>query len=245
MTEQDALQVFQRFKELHPNNGEAFRFTSANVLRWRYHIDQREALSRTYTGKNWARLLPHDFQELINARRVNHWREFPAGTKARYTAIAESFPGIQVYACGSRVRGDYIEANDPEQIRQWRKAAGKSDKQRSDFDFWAPTAAVPLFEVPKGGDRIKHGIAETEKIAIPMAAVWDFSKLPETEHARVVALYKAGNWNELIKIHDAHDLSPYTYCCDISGVKKWYGHAIQTGIIKDGKSTNTTTGGTL
>lgn len=61
---------------------------------------------------------------------------------------------------------------------------------------------------------------------------WDFSKLPEHEHARVAQLIELNKWSELITIHDQYSLSENYYCCEQSGVKRYYTQALQTGKIK-------------
>lgn len=74
-----------------------------------------------------------------------------------------------------------------------------------------------------------------------MAFDWDFSKLPESEHQRVVQLIQNNEWRELIDIHNHYQLSSVNYCCDESGIKAWYFHGLQTGKIKN--ETGTTAGG--
>ena len=63
---------------------------------------------------------------------------------------------------------------------------------------------------------------------------WDFEKLPKSEHARVIKLYNLGKWRDLAAIHDKYQLSNYSYCCDLSGIKTWYLFGIQSGKITDG-----------
>lgn len=67
-----------------------------------------------------------------------------------------------------------------------------------------------------------------------MRLEWDFSRLPDSEHDRVVELYRAGKWWEIIAIHDQYELSDNNYCCSntLSGVKNWVKHGIETGQIK-------------
>lgn len=70
---------------------------------------------------------------------------------------------------------------------------------------------------------------------------WDFSKLPESEHQRVIELIQANEWRELIDIHNHYQLSSVTYCCDESGIKAWFFYGLQTGKIKN--ETGSTAGG--
>lgn len=236
----DTAQIFETFVGLHTASTEVYNPTPANIRRWLWHINQATTQQREAADwKKWERVLPEKgFEELIHKRRVNSWADFPERTKGVYLHLAGFFPGSPVYACGSRVRGDYVEEFDPPRVHKWREMAGKTAKPRSDFDLWAPLSAIQIGELPAYADRLKHGVAETEKIFIPMES-WDFSKLPASEHERVVSLVNAGGWRELVEIHDRYKLSPYTYCCDISGLKNWYFWAIKTGVINGSKGTDT------
>lgn len=77
-------------------------------------------------------------------------------------------------------------------------------------------------KIPTGKDPVKN------------SATWDFSKLPGTEHARVVELYTAGKFWEIVRLHDKYQLSGNTYCCSntLKGVKAWIEYGIETGQIK-------------
>lgn len=223
--------VWRLFKQACPNNKERYRPTPANIQRWKWHI--KEAAKRKEEiaqAKKWEWDLPESFLKLIERRRVRRWEDFDEKTQSIYRHIADMFPGFPVYACGSRVRGDYTEYLDPTEIKEWRKRAGKAEKERSDYDFWTPLNAVQYGELPDYADRLRHGIPENEKILIPMVA-WDFTKLPNDQHGRVVELYNAKNWRELAALHDKYKLSPYDYCCELEGLKKWYKHGIETGKI--------------
>ena len=65
-----------------------------------------------------------------------------------------------------------------------------------------------------------------------MNAEWDFSRLPEHEHATVIEAYKTNDARKLIEIHDQYKLSPHQYCC-ASGLMSWYAWAIENGTIND------------
>ena len=172
--------------------------------------------------------------EAIRAKyRVKEYSEFEHRIKIKYRMIADLYPGIQVYACGSRVRGDYIEPWHSEfwRVKDARLRAGMANKQKSDYDYWIPPnieTTKDTFFVPI--DRVRVRIPENEKIPIPM---WDFSKLPESEHANVKELLLANDIQSLVKIHDRYGLSPHSYCCSgIEGVRNWFEWAIKEGIIK-------------
>lgn len=230
MTAEKDRAIFDRFIELHPNRVEMFDPTAGNIRRWKWHIAHTEVgfvLSRYTVPK-----LPDNFAALIEKRRVRTFGDFPEGTKIAYRHIASFFPGDQVYACGSRVRGDYVEYLDPPEVREWRRRAGKSDKEVSDYDFFVQPNAVQVGDLPSHADRLRYGVPDEQKIPIPIMEGWDFSKLPKSEHGRVVEMYNAGRWAELAAIHDKYGLSNYQYCCDMSGLKQWYKFGIESGKIK-------------
>lgn len=73
-----------------------------------------------------------------------------------------------------------------------------------------------------------------------MSAVeWDFSKFPPDEHERIIALFNAGKWVEIVKLHDKYGVSDNSYCCSntMVGVKNWVKHGIKTGKIKSAAET--------
>lgn len=228
---ENAAMLFLEFKSIHPRNTEPYNPTPENIERWRWHVDQNLHRKRVL-GSAHAWKFPENaaFADLIRQRRVRTWADFDVLTKAVYTGIARAFIG-PVFACGSRVRGDYIEPGDPPQVAAWRRDAGKAEKTVSDFDIFVPKGTVQILPIQDYVDVIRHGIPENEKILIPVQA-WDFEKLPKSEHARVIDMVQAGQWKELIEVHDRYELSPYTYCCEIEGLKKWYRWAIENGKIK-------------
>lgn len=63
-----------------------------------------------------------------------------------------------------------------------------------------------------------------------MSAEWDFTKLPQTEHAAVLEAYATNDARKLLEIHDKYELSPHKYCC-IDGLMAWFAWAIKNGII--------------
>lgn len=229
MTAKDTRAIYRNFCLLHRIRTEPYNPTPANVQRWRWHIRQAQ---ENALPKYSAPVMPSDIEAFIESRRVRTFADFPERAQPIYREIASFFPGEQVYACGSRVRGDYIERLDPPQIRQWRKEVGKADKEVSDYDFYVRPDALQFGDLPGHADRLRHGIPEHEKIPVPIMEGWDFAKLPEHEHARVIELFKAGRWGDLAHIHDQYGLSNYSYCCDVSGLKQWYKFGIEQGKIK-------------
>lgn len=229
----DARSLYDDFMAICGNSSEPFNPTKANVQRWAWHIRENKAnVALLEQSVKWAQNLPADFVQLIERRRVIRWSDFPARTQSIYLSIAQNFPAEAVFACGSRVRGDYVEIDDPGVVRQWRAMAGKADKLVSDFDFYVSLSAVPVDPLPDYCDRLRHGIPEAEKILVPMEP-WDFSKLPAHEHARVVQFVRQGAWRELVFIHDKYQLSPYEFCCDIEPLKKWFRWAVRTNVVTD------------
>lgn len=186
---------------------------------------ERAALKQIIHDKQYIEDLRHIY-------RVSKYRYFPLEARDVYKKIAGCFPGVQVYACGSRVRGDYIEKESLIfwQIKDARMKAGMAPKEDSDFDFWVAPEFMPVSDLPPFADRCRLRIPKNEKIPLPM---WDFSKLPESEHARVKALLSQNDIQGLVKIHDKYQLSEYSYCCSgIEGVRNWFTWAIEQGIVK-------------
>lgn len=171
--------------------------------------------------------------EAIRAKYgVSDYSQFKDYQKHYWRLISGMYPGVQVYACGSRVRGDYIEPGQTEYftIKDARMRAGMAPKRESDYDYWIPADIKTVISHYPMFDRVRVRIPENEKIPIPM---WDFSKLPESEHANVKALLSANDIQSLVKIHDRYGLSPHSYCCSgIEGVRNWFEWAIKEGIIK-------------
>jgi len=161
---------------------------------------------------------------------VKSFDEMPRFSRMGYLEIATCFPSFQVYACGSRVRGDYVDDRHDDITQRLRDLAGKKKKDCSDFDFWVEPGAVPVCKLPDYADRCKLRIAEHEKIPLPM---WNWSKIPESEHASILELYRNGEWKELADVHDKYEVSPYSYCCDLIGLQVWWKFGIDSGYIKN------------
>lgn len=119
----------------------------------------------------WGTPIIRDFSGLKilrDTRSVRRFWEMPTTTQAVYLEVAKCFPGVRVWACGSRVRGDYVEVNDKEIVRQWRVNAGMKNKAESDFDFWINGAPHPVRELPANTEQVKCRVPDTEKVAIPI-----------------------------------------------------------------------------
>lgn len=173
--------------------------------------------------------------EIRKKRCVQNVSAFSNYALSIYGHIVSRFPGFKVYACGSQVRGDYVIGGygmDNSQINQARVLAGMKFTNGSDFDFWVEPDAEQVGWIMDDCDRCRLRIPENEKILLPM---WDFTKLPDDVHQTVISLFNKGDWRELSRVHDRYGLSPYSYCCDETGLKNYFEHGINTGKIKTEK----------
>lgn len=107
-------------------------------------------------------------EHLRKIRGVKVFEDFPETTQGVYGDIAKCFPGVQVWACGSRVRGDYVDVGDYFFVNEARKQAGMKYKKVSDFDFFVEPDAVPVMELPPNTGRVRCRIPESEMVAIPV-----------------------------------------------------------------------------
>jgi len=105
---------------------------------------------------------------LREVRGVKSFEEMPLYARRVYLAVAKHFPGVQVWAVGSRVRGDYVEPGDSDLIREARAAAGMKPKTESDFDFLVSPDAVQVGELPPNTERVRCRIPMNERIEIPI-----------------------------------------------------------------------------
>lgn len=232
--------IYNEFKRLHPNCTEAYYPTPENVARWKWHIAETQKRPVMEEVESTVRQAAF---EIAQTRSYKTFYEMPKYMQERYLYIAGLFPGVQIYACGSRVNGEYIEEFSGASIKRLRVDLGKLDKTESDYDFCADIVAPDQLsyqvtmgkmrrEIPFWADLLR-GAPEHEKIAIPM---WDFDRLPITEHKRVKELFDSQQWGELMEIHNAYQLSPNFYCCEISPIIRYFRWAIENGkIIDDAK----------
>ena len=63
---------------------------------------------------------------------------------------------------------------------------------------------------------------------------WDFSKLPDHEHERVIDRADSNDAQTLMLIHNEYRLSADLYCCAVQNemVLKWFKYGIDNGLIK-------------
>lgn len=119
----------------------------------------------------WGTPIKYDLsgvERLRKLRGVKTFDDFTESTRDVYLAVAKCFPGWQVWAVGSRVRGDYVLETDGEWIRAARAKAGMKEKRESDFDFLVSPDAVQVGELPPGAERVRCRIPENERIEIPI-----------------------------------------------------------------------------
>jgi len=234
MSPQGPYDLYSVFMLTHPNSTESYIPTPSNVARWKYHVDLHEA--RQMYMDNFK---PYETEHaqwaitLMDSRRIDSFDQFPPNTKRIYIDIANRFPGVQVYACGSRVKGDWIVPDCGDDIKEMRKALNKAEKQ-SDYDFVIPSFTTEeryeaLRLLPYGYDLLIFGVPDDEMIPIPM---WDFDKLPDDQHQIAIDHFNAQNWGALMAMHNLYQLSPAQFCCQDAPVIKWFKWAIETGKIK-------------
>ena len=222
-------EIFIRFKQEFPNSREQYNPTEQNVIRWDWQIRELQK-SKTPFGLSTKPILRKKAKPPVKFQRsrVTSFDQMPPHMREQYGEIASHFPGIQVWACGSRVAGDYVEQWDGDDVRALRAANFKPEKQQSDFDFWFLLTPTPIGDLPPWSDWVRGVIPETERIKI---AMWDFTKLPETEFDAVIFAVQSNDVKTLVDIHNKFVLSPYNYCCELDGLVRWFQSAIDSGII--------------
>jgi len=204
------MEVYAEFIRLHPKSKEVFILSDENLKRWRWHIENIKAMPHLERieingalARDWA-----------DARKFYDFSELPKYMKTRYSILSSLFPDRQVYACGSRINGEYVEDWSGPEVDEMRAQLMKQVKRTSDYDFFMDIP--PKEPIPEWADFV---LRTERKIEIPM---WDFSKLPESEYENVKELYEAQDWSKLILIHNKYQLSFNSYCCDEAPVKRWY-----------------------
>lgn len=236
MTAEDQIKaIYDEFIRLHPNCQEPFDPTMENAQRWQWQISQIQSRP-PYDAVDFK--IEHDWLKMAESRSFSTFQQLPNYMRERYMEIASRFPGVQFYACGSRVTGTYVESFSGNAIHALRKAMGKPAKRESDYDVcvdigkWKPalTRTEIRKKLPPYADLLNYGVPDNEKIPIPM---WNFDLLPKSEHAKVIDLYKRRQWGDLMAIHNRYQLSPHYYCCKDEPIRNWFGMAIETGLIKD------------
>lgn len=104
---------------------------------------------------------------LVRGRSSIRFTDLPPSTQGKYREIAKLFPGEVVYACGSRVTGEYIDNGDP-RIASLRKSVGKTIRRDSDYDFIVRTGAIPVGPIPSWADRLPDHTPQLMMVAVSM-----------------------------------------------------------------------------
>lgn len=163
--------VWNKFKKLFPNSPEVYpHYSRENIARWNYHIAHAEIGEKFEPVAVNKALL----EQIRLERAVSVFERFPSETAKRYEEITWRFPGVHVYACGSRVRGDWWDmemdrmdiSNDI--ILQARYEGGMRIDKYSDYDFWVEPNAVAKEPLPIWADRFRGKFNEKEMVAIPI-----------------------------------------------------------------------------
>ena len=63
--------------------------------------------------------------------------------------------------------------------------------------------------------------------------MWDWSKVPESEHAELMRLYRLNQWAAIAKACEKWGVMPGGCCCNPSGLQNWFVHSIENGTIKN------------
>lgn len=161
------IDAYNTFMLLHNRSKEKYDPTPDNVKRWEWHI--RQAANRPKGEKVFFDYTLID--ALRKERGVTNFEQLPEITKVIYLYIASMYEGEQVYACGSRVRGDYNEDNN-EGINFARIMAGMKAQTTSDFDYYVRRGAIPKGSIPEKFnikiDRVRAVLPLNEMIKVPI-----------------------------------------------------------------------------
>lgn len=227
-------ELFDKFKELHPLSKDEFAPTIENVTRWTWMVRHAETKIQ-YKPFELAEIKDREQAERIaEARAVGVFSRLPVMTQRKFMRIASLFPGRNIHACGSRVTGHWIDKGSGPDVRFMRKILLRKETEVSDYDiFIEPKEGDDVLQMrsllPSYADLIlilPHG---EPKILIPM---WDFSKLPESEHGAAIEAYNKKQWGVLMELHNKYQLSDVQFCCDHVPAKLWFGWAIENDKIK-------------
>lgn len=242
--EQQAKELFYAFKELNPNSAEGYNPTLANLQRWHWHVNEAKFRPK-YEKAVPGEIKPADLQ-FANARRFYSFQSMPKYMRERFRHLAGLFQGREVWATGSRVSGEWIEKDSVPEVARMREGLGKSPKIESDYDIWMePMPGEDQDKIkavlPEWADLLPHGVPPEQKILIPM---WDFTRLPKSEHKNVLELFENQRWGALMAIHNKYKLSPDNLCCNEAPAKEWFKWAIDNKFITNEEDSRGNGGGT-
>lgn len=225
--------LFDRFKKAYPNSSEEFDPTLENVMRWRWSLNEAELRAQRETMP-FAMKDDRSAKALANARQVRVFDKMPAGAREKFLILASLFPGRKVYACGSRVTGEYVENDSPGNVLKMREVLLKKKAKESDYDIWVEMNKGDKISnlrklLPAWGDLVMNLPESEPKVLIPM---WDFTKLPRDRYSEVVELVSLKQWGKLMDIHNEYQLSPTFFCCDEKPAQRWFTWAVEHKIIQ-------------
>jgi len=230
--EEQARELFDRFKDIHPNNNEAFVLNLENLQRWQWHVKEASVKPEfEQVGKTGPSI---HAERLEKSRSFTSFAQLPAYMQDRFLRISAAVPGLQFYATGSRIKGGFIEPWSGREIKKLRGELGLPDKNESDYDVSVDIPAGSPFTLAQIREKVGvlgdvvTGVPADQKIVIPM---WDFSRLPASEYNRVLDLFAASNWGELMKVHNQYALSMNVYCCDEKPIIRYFSWAIEDAKI--------------
>jgi len=63
---------------------------------------------------------------------------------------------------------------------------------------------------------------------------WNWDKIPELEHATLIAHVEAQRWSDVAQLCEQYNVSTYC-CCNVQGLQAWAVWAIEKGIIHGDK----------
>lgn len=225
--------LYAEFRALNPNSEETYNPTLPNLQRWHWHVNEAKFRPQ------YEKIVPGQIQtadaRFANARKFKAFKQMPEYMRKRFLQLAALYMGRDVYAVGSRVTGEWIEVDSPPEVARMREGLGKAPKLESDYDIWFQMSDGEdrdelIKMLPPWGDLLPHGVPDNQRILIPM---WNWDKLPKSEHANAIELFNAGRWGALMAIHNKYNLSPQTLCCNDAPVREWFGWAISNEIIRN------------
>lgn len=233
--EKQVRELYDRFIELYPKSTDEFVVTFENIARWHYMIEQAKNRNQ-YPDFAMPDISKTDAAErLAKSRAVGVFDRLPKGTKNKYLKLAALFPGREIFACGSRISGHWIDKGSGPDIVKMRETLLRKQTTQSDYDITiTPKEGDDYLQmrsiIPSWADLVLRLGNGEPKILIPM---WNFDKLPKSEHKRVIELYSRQQWGALMDIHNQYGLSDASFCCDYKPAKSWFGWAIENGIITE------------
>lgn len=159
-----ALDIWLSFKELHPNTPETPDYSEASVKRWLYHINEAEKNK----GFEKVELDMGPIEAIRKNNRPTCFDDLWGYQRYNYMEIAKCFPGVDVWACGSHVRGDNMLLHGNIGIIKARQKAGMRVDRDSDYDFWVHPITQPVKDLPCNSDRYRGKFNRKEMIPIPI-----------------------------------------------------------------------------